>query len=166
MRGAFRGRSACADNSHLFAAQFTICGSRESESYRRALGELARPSVGRRGEPIVRAIQTREGNLRASGSSREATWEYRSIVPPPGLRVFGRFVDVNTFIAVDWWPRSRPLDGYDKTPLKDQHSLEYQLAQISVEQFWQKHLAHVAPILGSSCSEYFSAKCFDAGAKW
>ena len=89
----------------------------------------------------------------------EHTWEFRSRAPAPGLRLFGRFADIDTFIAVDWWPRSVPLEGFDKQPLGIRNSLQYQFAQIEVEQFWNQHLSNVASISGSSCSDFFSSKC-------
>jgi hypothetical protein len=95
----------------------------------------------------------------------EATWELRSR-DQPGLRVFGRFADTDAFVGVDWWPRSKPLDGFDKTPLGDRYSMEYQLAQIEVDQFWAKHLAKVTPVSGGDCSDYFSERCSVVGAKW
>lgn len=97
--------------------------------------------------------------------SAEGTWELRSRDPKPGLRVFGRFADQDTFVGVDWWPRSKPLDGFDKNPLGDRNSLEYQFAQIAVEQFWDTHLAHIAPIIGAQCSDYFSERCSLVGAE-
>ncbi|SRR5258708_2427429 len=96
----------------------------------------------------------------------EGTWEYRSVAPSPGLRLFGRFTGDDTFVGIDWWPRSKSLEGYDKTPLGKRDSIEYLWALGSVEAFWKKHLAHIAPVLGDSRSEYFSTKCSDAGAKW
>lgn len=96
----------------------------------------------------------------------EATWEYRSQDPSPGLRVFGRFADIDTFVAIDWRPRSKPLEGFDKKPLGDRHSMEYQFAQIEVEQFWRTHLAAVTPVSGDDCDDYFSERCTVVGAEW
>lgn len=96
----------------------------------------------------------------------EATWELRSRDPKPGLRVFGRFADADTFIGVDWWPRSKPLEGFDKEPLGDRHSMEYLFAQIAVEQFWKEHLASITPVSGDNCSDYFSERCSVVGAEW
>ena len=96
----------------------------------------------------------------------EGTWEIRSRHPSPGLRVFGRFADVDSFVAIDWAPRSKPLDGFDKKPLLGRASLEYQLAQIEVEEFWKKHLAGVSAVLGDDCGDYFSARCTSIGAAW
>jgi hypothetical protein len=67
---------------------------------------------------------------------------------------------------VDWWPRSRPLDGFDKPPLGDRHCIEYQFAMITVEQFWNEHLADFSPVVGDDCRDYFSERCSDIGAAW
>jgi hypothetical protein len=95
----------------------------------------------------------------------EGTWEIRSRHPSPGLRVFGRFAEVDTFVAIDWAPRSKPLEGFDKKPLLGRKSLEYQFAQIEVDQFWNKHLAKQSPIYGERCSDYFTDKCSAGGAE-
>ena len=96
----------------------------------------------------------------------EGTWEYRDRDPEPGLRVFGRFADIDTFVAIDWAPRSRPLDGFDKQPLGAADSQEYLFAQIAVQQFWNRHLAAIRPILGAKCSDYFSSGCSVSGVTW
>jgi hypothetical protein len=96
----------------------------------------------------------------------ECNWEFRSRDPAPGLRLFGRFADLDTFVGVDWWPRSKPLEGFDKTPLGDRNSLEYQFAQIEVNQFWAKHLPNITPVSGDSCGDYFSERCSVVGAEW
>lgn len=97
---------------------------------------------------------------------KEAIWEIRDQHPSPGLRVFGRFADVDCFVAIDWRPRSKPLVGFDKEPLLDRHSLEYLFAQIEVDQFWKKHLAGIGPVTGDKCGDYFSERCTDCGAAW
>ena len=96
----------------------------------------------------------------------EATWELRSRDPKPGLRVFGRFADWDTFVAVDWWPRSKPLEGFAKQPLGDRNSAEYRAAQMAVEQFWNAHLAAVTPVSGDKCSDYVSERCSVVGTPW
>ena len=96
----------------------------------------------------------------------ECTWEYRSRDPSPGLRLFGRFPEIDTFVAIDWAPRSKPLKGFDREPLGDRYSNEYQFAQIEVENFWKRHLSAITPISGKCCSDYFSQQCTDAGAQW
>jgi hypothetical protein len=98
--------------------------------------------------------------------AKEGIWEIRDRNPSPGLRLFGKFAAVDWFVAIAWRPRSRPLDGFDKEPLQGRHSLEYQFAQIEVNEFWSTHLAHFGPVLGDKCGDYFSERCTVSGAAW
>lgn len=89
----------------------------------------------------------------------EGTWEIRSRDPKPGMRVFGRFVQKDCFVALGWGLRSRPDARWPhKQPLGDRNSLQYQLCQIEVLQRWAELFPGHDPLTGSDIDELLSEK--------
>lgn len=84
----------------------------------------------------------------------DGTWEIRSRDPNPGLRVFGKFPCIDTFVALNWEPRSVPFGG--KKELGDGRSLQYQLAMIEANQRWASSLPDLKPLTGDNAGEYVS----------
>jgi hypothetical protein len=87
----------------------------------------------------------------------KGTWDIRSRDPCPGIRVFGAFADVDTFVALHWMPRSRPIAGFDKKPLKDDE-MDWQFAMMEAEARWKIALPEVTPKIGGDVSGYISEK--------
>ena len=84
----------------------------------------------------------------------DGTWEIRSRDPRPGLRVFGKFPCVDTFVALSWEPRSVHFGG--KRPLGDRNSLEYQSACRQANELWKAALPNVVPLTGGTYHDYVS----------
>ena len=84
----------------------------------------------------------------------DGTWEIRSRDPKPGLRVFGKFLCADTFVALSWQPRSRRLGS--KLPLGHRQSLEYQFALIEANDRWKTSLPDLAPLTGGNYRDYVS----------
>ena len=74
----------------------------------------------------------------------KGTWDIRSLKPSPGIRVFGAFADRDIFVALHWLPRSIPVEGFDRKPLKDDE-LEWQFAMMEAEARWKVALPGVSP---------------------
>lgn len=89
----------------------------------------------------------------------EGTWEIRSRDPKPGIRVFGRFAQKDSFIALGWSLRSMPDARWpEKRPLRDRNSLQYQFQQIEVQERWDELFPDHDPLTGSDIGELLSRK--------
>ena len=84
----------------------------------------------------------------------DGIWEIRSRDPKPGLRVFGKFPCADTFVALDWEPRSVRFGR--KEPLGTRFSLEYQLALLETNKRWNIALPDLAPLLEGNYRDYVS----------
>lgn len=91
---------------------------------------------------------------------KDEVWDIRSVDPSPGLRVFGRFAEVDIFIALLWVPRSKHLCWSERKPLGDRHSLEWQLAIIECQQKWEELFPGYSPVHGDNVNDYVSANAF------
>ena len=83
----------------------------------------------------------------------EAIWDIRSRTPRPSLRVLGMFPKVNTFVALDWWPRRRKLEWSDKEPLGDDQ-LRWRLAIHECRERWHNTLPGEVPVAGMDVERY------------
>jgi hypothetical protein len=83
------------------------------------------------------------------------TWDYRSRIPSPGIRLVGRFAKVDTFVALGWWPRSVPVTWSDKLPLIDDE-LRWRIAMHHCETEWYKVLPDLIPVAGTEVENYVS----------
>jgi hypothetical protein len=89
----------------------------------------------------------------------DGTWEIHSRDPAPGMRVLGRFAQKDCFVALGWRLRSRRDPRWpDQRALGGRNSLEYQLAQIEVEQRWSELFPEHKALAGSDISELLSDK--------
>lgn len=84
----------------------------------------------------------------------DGTWTFRCRVPKPSLRVFGKFPRANTFVALNWEPRS--VSVRCRRPLGGRHSLEHNIALIEANDRWNAALPDVAPLTGGHYSDYVS----------
>jgi hypothetical protein len=82
----------------------------------------------------------------------EAAWDMRSRDPPPGLRVLGMFAKVNTFVALDWWPRSVKPAWTGKQPLTCE--LRWRMAIHEVRERWHHILPGEIPVSGTDVRNY------------
>lgn len=89
----------------------------------------------------------------------EGTWDIRSRDPEPGMRVFGRFVDRDAFVALEWALRSRRDPRWpEKQPLGSGKSLQYHYTQLEVIQRWNEMFPNWQPLIRSEIGELLSDK--------
>jgi hypothetical protein len=75
----------------------------------------------------------------------------------PGLRVFGRFLETDLFIATNFAPRSVPIDGILKTPLGDRKtSMEWDFCILNCQEEWARLFPSTPPVHGDQISDYLS----------
>lgn len=86
----------------------------------------------------------------------EGTWDFRCVDPKPATRVFGRFLCRDVFIALEWWPRSKPIPGIDKKPLGAPDSQEWHMALGSTHERWASIFPNIPPLIGSTVSDYIN----------
>ena len=85
----------------------------------------------------------------------DATWDYRSRNPSPGLRLIGCFAKADTFVAMDWWPRSVPVSWSNKEPLQD-NELRWRIAIHECLVLWNRILPGLVPLVGGGVERYVS----------
>lgn len=76
-------------------------------------------------------------------------WEIRSADPKPGIRIFGRFAEIDTFIGLTWWQRkliSNPR--------------QWALRKRECKAAWNRLLLAYQPHSGENASDYISEKFF------
>lgn len=92
----------------------------------------------------------------------KCVWDYRSRDPRPGLRILGQFAGPDIFVALDWWPRSVPVDWSDKEPLGDQdgkeHERRWRTAINECCERWFEVLPNSVPQSGEKVERYVSGK--------
>ena len=86
---------------------------------------------------------------------RHEIWDIRSRDPKPGVRVFGRFADIDYFVGLTWRPRS--VKWETKGPLGNKHSIEWEIEKLETEQLWKSLFPNETPIHGNKISDYISA---------
>lgn len=82
---------------------------------------------------------------------REDVWEIRSRDPKPGIRVFGRFADVDVFVALTWDYRENLGGPYSK---------EFDRERERCKAEWRKLFNTYPTIFGSAVDEYISENAF------
>jgi hypothetical protein len=84
-------------------------------------------------------------------------WDIRDRKTKPGLRIFGRFIDKDTLILTNFSPRSVPIPGVDKKPLKDHRkSYEWELAIIECMDQWASMFPAIKPMHKDDASDYIT----------
>ena len=94
------------------------------------------------------------GRLDPVGS---CVWDVRSRKPNPGIRVLGMFAEVDTFVAFNWWPRSKKVSWSGKEPLGDKNSINWRIAMHDCDTQWHATLPGEVPIAGLEVNRYVSA---------
>lgn len=84
----------------------------------------------------------------------DEVWDIRGRDPSPGLRVFGRFADLDLFVAFLCAPRSVRVDWLPREPLKDRTSLEWQFGILECQKQWDELLPKSSPVHGDSINDY------------
>ena len=91
-------------------------------------------------------------------SPEDEVWDIRSRDPNPGLRVFGRFAEIDTFVALNWDPRS--VEWHSRHPLVDRDSLYWHFAIIECQNKWKALFPNDNPIHGKDIHDYVSSNVF------
>lgn len=89
---------------------------------------------------------------------KDEVWDVRSRDPKPGLRVFGRFAEVDLFIGFTWQPRS--VEWADRRPLGNGTSLEWHFEIIECQQQWGSLFPTYTPKHGAEIHDYISSRAF------
>lgn len=97
------------------------------------------------------------GRLDPVGSS---IWDVRSRKPDPGLRIFGMFADLDTFVALSWWPRSIKVSWALKEPLGDKNSLNWRIAMHDCDSQWHSTLPGEVAVSGLEVERYVSGNYY------
>lgn len=83
---------------------------------------------------------------------RDNVWEFRIGSPRPGIRIFGRFAQRDTFIATNWGARGDLLDA--KSGKDDLRKWRDQIIRCKRE--WANLLPAYPPLNGNSIHDYIS----------
>jgi hypothetical protein len=88
---------------------------------------------------------------------KDEVWDIRCRKTRPGLRVFGRFIEKDTFIATNFAPRSVVIPGVPQMPLLDQNtSMEWDFAILESQKQWASMFPSTNPIHKDQASDYLS----------
>lgn len=83
-------------------------------------------------------------------------WDYRSVTPPPALRLFCRFAEKDVLVVLTCSPRSVAVSWLDRLPLLDRASREWKLAKKECRAEWSKLFPTYPPLKKDSVHEYLS----------
>jgi len=87
----------------------------------------------------------------------DGIWDIRSVNPSPGLRVVGAFAEKNSFIGLEWAPRSKEFLG--RQPLGDRNSREWRDIIGNAKAHWRRLFSSWEPRTGDKLDEYLSTNC-------
>lgn len=93
-----------------------------------------------RGDPVtvsLRPFKAKSANFALLDKVVDEIWDVRSRDPSPGLRVLGAFADIDVFVALTCWPRSRAVPWLPRPMLGSKDSAEYSEAIVDAKQKWQ-----------------------------
>lgn len=85
----------------------------------------------------------------------DEVWDIRSRDPNPGLRVFGRFGDIDLFIALNWAPRS--VEWGSQPPLGNTSTMNWDFAILECQERWRGLFSGYEPVHGESIHDYVSS---------
>lgn len=87
----------------------------------------------------------------------DGIWDFRSVDPSPGLRLFGAFAATDVFVALTCAPRSVPVEYLARTPLGKAQSREWAKAIRECKAEWRKLFQPYQPHTGGKASDFVSA---------
>ncbi len=86
---------------------------------------------------------------------KDEVWDIRSRDPNPGLRLFGRFAEIDVFVALNWCPRSVEWAG--EAPLGDTATLNWDFAILECQERWNALFPGHDPVHAEQADEYVSS---------
>lgn len=113
-----------------------------------------------RGEAVSMCLtpkKAKTANFGLLGPTGSATWDFRSRSPSPSLRVLGHFAQIDTFVALTWWPKRVQVDWSSKMPIGDD-DMAWRIAIHECNQRWFEVLPNSVPLSGLKGENYVSAK--------
>lgn len=95
-------------------------------------------------------------------SPDDGVWDMRCRDPSPGVRIFGQFVDVDTFVAVTAVPRSQIVSWLPWLPLLDRYNPGWVSAQNRCKRVIGElfQIPNFAPVTGGEISAYLSSNYY------
>lgn len=78
----------------------------------------------------------------------DEVWDFRCLDPRPGIRAFGRFGEVDTFIVLSWNFRENLENNNNSDPWHEEVSY--------CKQEWRRLFGSLAPHRGNNINEYIS----------
>jgi hypothetical protein len=142
--------------------QGLLDGPWESETMERRCGRLeADLQAFVKGDNIALSLTPYEHKTAYLGRldrPKDEVWDIRSRDPSPGLRVFGRFGDIDLFVALSWAPRS--VGWGSQSALGDVSTMNWDFAILECQERWNDLLPGHKPIHGEGIHDYVSSNVF------
>lgn len=88
--------------------------------------------------------------------AEDEVWDIRARDPNPALRVFGRFAERDTFVALFWSPRSVEIPYSQRLPLGAGDSIQWKSAVRECKAEWRKLFHTYNPVHGDTPDVYVS----------
>ena len=85
----------------------------------------------------------------------DGVWDYRSVDPSPGLRIFCRFAEKDVLVALTCRPRSKPVSWIERLPLMDD-SRAWKRAIRECRHEWTRLFGAYQSLNGEDLNEYLS----------
>jgi hypothetical protein len=117
--------------------------------------ELETFVVGHQMNVCLRPYEAQEADMGRLDRPADEVWDFRAC-ESPGLRVFGRFADLDVFIALTCWPRSVGIPWIDRPFLGARDSQEWKDAITECKFEWRKMFFNYQPISGEDVHDYIS----------
>ncbi len=83
-------------------------------------------------------------------------WDYRSVHPSPGLRIFCRFAEKDVLVALTCSPRSVQVSWLSRLPLLRGSSSEWKIAKRECRAEWAKLFPAYSPMTGENVNDYIT----------
>jgi hypothetical protein len=127
------------------------------EGVRRArlLATLQNFVAGRRLVVCLRPFEARVANIGRLDPVDESIFDVRC-QEKPALRVFGRFVEKNVFLASTCRPRTIAVSWLDWLPLGDRHSKEWESGKFFTRRDWARFFPAQNPVSGDDLHAYLT----------
>jgi hypothetical protein len=127
----------------------------EANGRSRLLASLQHIVAGRRLVACLTPFKARQAHIGRLDPIQDSIWDIRC-QDSPALRVFGRFVEKDVFLAVTCRPRSIEVDWLGWLPLGDRNSKEWKQGIEATKRGWEKLFPTYEPVSGENLDAYLS----------